>query len=795
MATVACNSCLKFFSSKSYAELHSSTETSVSDSLKHIIVTFPEIGSNPYGKLSKQALVNKLKGSLPGEYGNDLDWHDLSPKQRSFRSIFFPLYSLFKYEGNISPVTFEGDISGVTGLDDNWWSNFSVVVLCQSIYWQTKNTRNHVTIGTVNGDVDSFNKSLRSKAVTWYTHVLAKEFPLSPNQAELDAYISVITGEPWISYHQKQLVDGTWKNPEWELFHHWVKLSALGASDAKISDTMDKMQKAGLTIPDSVSARSWRNYITPWMNPDRIDHFDVDSEARGPELAAVYYPDQRGYPANIPEGNSSEFMANGQPGSKYWHSTGGSCFTGDTLVLMADHTSKPISKIRSGDKVMSTIGSRTVAFVSKPLRLGRTLYSVNGCSFKFTETHPFVNPKYLKSTTVTATTEAYVLAINPHRLAIKIPTMAWCGCDTLNVGCILCGPGYTTKVERLDEYRSTEEEESTVMYDLILEPDETGHFEYFVGGATKFLVASEIPQLSSPTPFTLSATNAILLAVDESCAKIRQTFGHYGPLKFREEIYRFITLFTFHSRPKWNVSESDTCGKEITSLNFPSAMQDLMKIFSEGENEYDFVAGELFEVLLEKHGEELHQLIRLGYRVFPDDRKCGILALTLFDFNYSHLVQYSECTNRLDEKLTIHVTVEKHKSILQPLEEYASTVHTHHFDSIIYVDMTNHSDMQEIEVKFEFFGQNKTKLFTAVQYIPLKPQSPYCRFETTAWRHKHKEVVGTFSFDMRIISEEACEYEKEAGKNWTDGKALAYGETLGKSFGQFINDACDKMPE
>ena len=785
MATVACNVCLEFFSSKNYAKRNSSTETSVSDSLKHAIVTCPEIGSNPYGKLSKKAFVSKLKGRLPGEHSKA--WYDPSPK-RSFRSIFFSSYS---------PVKYEGDISGVTGLDDNWWSNFSVAVLCQSIYWQTKDTRDHVSIEEVNGDVDSFNKSLRSKAVTWYTHILAKEFPLSPNQAELDAYISVITGEPWISYHQKQLVDGTWKNPEWHLFHHWVKLSALGASDDKISDTMDKMRKAGLTIPDSVSAGSWRNYITPWMNPDRVDHVDVDSEARSPELATAYIPVPGSqFPAVMHEDNSHEFMANGQPGSKYWHSTGGSCFTGDTLVLMADHTSKTIREIRSGDKVMSTIGSRTVAFVSKPLRLGRTLYSINGCSFKFTETHPFINPKYLESTTVT--TQPYVLAINPHRLAIKIPTMAWCGCDALKVGSILHGPGYTTKVERLDEYTSTEEEESTVMYDLILEPDDTGRFEYFVGGNNKFLVASEIPQLSSPTPFTLSATNAILLAVNKSHAKIKNKFEHCGSMKFREEIYRFVTLFTFHSRPKWNVPnapESKASSKDFTLLKFPSTMQDLMKIFLEGENEYDFVAGELFEVLLEKHGEELHQLIRLGYRVFPDDYKCGILAFSLFDLKYSHLAQYSECTNRLEEKLTIHVTVEKHNSIIQPIEEYASTVHTHHFDSIIYMDMTNHGDMHEIEVKFEFFGKKKTKLFTAVQYIQLKPESPYCRYETTAWRHKHTEVVGTFSFDMRMISAKACEYEKEAGKSWTDEKALAYGETLGESFGQFINDACDEMPK
>ena len=83
---------------------------------------------------------------------------------RPFSSLFFPSYSSVRYEGNISAVT---------GHDDNWCPNFSVAVLCQSIYWQTMLTRGAVNKSVVDQDVDSFNSTMRSKAVGFYTHVLA----------------------------------------------------------------------------------------------------------------------------------------------------------------------------------------------------------------------------------------------------------------------------------------------------------------------------------------------------------------------------------------------------------------------------------------------------------------------------------------------------------------------------------------------------------------------------------------------------------------------------------------------
>ena len=309
MTTGICTICLDSFSkdlkfrdkNKAIkAEIGVSTHhLRVSDSTKRLIATHPNISTNPYGKICKSSFISKLKNRIPGSYK---DIRPYSPQSHSFRGLFFPLYSFARYEG---------DISAVTGLDDNWWSNFSVAVLCQSIYWQTKSTRGAVNKTVVDQDVDSFNSTMRSKAVAFYTHVLAKELPLSPNQSTLNEYISVITDPVWIQYHLKQYNDGTWNNKEWCIFHHWVKLSALGASDKKLNDVISKIS-ATLPIPPVVSANSWRNYITPWMNPDRVDHIDIDNEARSKELATKVNinptPMTPSLPVRIKEGYSRDFM-------------------------------------------------------------------------------------------------------------------------------------------------------------------------------------------------------------------------------------------------------------------------------------------------------------------------------------------------------------------------------------------------------------------------------------------------------------------------------------------------------
>ena len=784
MTTGICTICLDSFSKDLkfqeknkaiVAEMGVSVYLTVSDSTKKLVATHPNISTNPYGKICKSSFISKLKNKLPGSYKEITPYN---PPSHSFRSLFFPFPSFARYEG---------DISAVTGLGDNWWSNFSVAVLCQSIYWQTKSTRGKVNKSAVDQDVDSFNRTMRSKAVAFYTHILAKELPLSPDQSALNEYISVITDPVWIQYHLKQYNDGTWKNMEWCIFHHWVKLSALGASDNQINGVISKIS-ATLPIPPVVSANSWKNYITPWMNPDRVDHIDIDNEARSKELATKVNINPSGgpmtpsLPVRIKEGYSKDFM-NG-PGKKYRKSSrhgGGSCFTGNTMVLMADGTSRPISTIKCGDTVMSKYGSRTVAFVSKPLRLNRSLYSINGHSFKFTETHPFVNPDHCKKNKI----EPYALAVNPHRLATAIPFMAWVGYRDLRVGSYLCGPNRShVEVSKLEEFPcTTENEKLLTMFDLILQPDDTGYFEYYVGQEGNwFLIASEIPPLFVANPTFPSTTNAILIAVKIAHEKGKGDLKNADKRSSRLKIFTIFTN-THDSRHQWAIPKVST----LDQANTATSTLQWQDLFLE-ENEYNFVAGQLCEAIIEEHGEELHHSICLGYRRFVNCPQAEVTALSLFDFNYNHLARPIERGVGLQDKLTVHITIDSYNVFIHPIEESTNIFHSHSFNHIVYLDMANLcTDLCEFEIKFDFYAGEK-KLFYTIQHIQNRPLQPYHYLKPIVQKCHSKEEIGTFSFDMRVMTKADAQGEQEESKLWTKEKSFAYGAILGKSLGELIGE-------
>ena len=83
---------------------------------------------------------------------------------------------------------------------------------------------------------------------------------------------------------------------------------------------------------------------------------------------------------------------------------GFSCFTGNTLVLMADGSRKPISKVRVGDKVRGQKGSvNRVIGIERP-KLGiRKLYGFNGKPGFVTAEHPFMTSSGWKSIDPAAT--------------------------------------------------------------------------------------------------------------------------------------------------------------------------------------------------------------------------------------------------------------------------------------------------------------------------------------------------------------------------------------------------------
>ncbi len=155
------------------------------------------------------------------------------------------------------------------------------------------------------------------------------------------------------------------------------------------------------------------------------------------------------------------------------------CFTGNTLVTMADGSRKPIAHVTVGDRVLGKDGTfNRVAEIDMP-RLGdRRLYALNDNAPFITHEHPLL-------------TERGWAAINPVATAHENPSLP---VETLMVGdtlyrlaaarvpALATGPAEAVEVEltteRLDSIAPHRADPAIRLYNLLLEQDHT----YFANG-------------------------------------------------------------------------------------------------------------------------------------------------------------------------------------------------------------------------------------------------------------------------------------------------------------------------
>ncbi|WP_158595963.1 Hint domain-containing protein [Oleomonas cavernae] len=97
-----------------------------------------------------------------------------------------------------------------------------------------------------------------------------------------------------------------------------------------------------------------------------------------------------------------------------------SCFSGETEITLADGSTKPISAIRTGDRVKSQKGTSQVIAIERPTLGGRLLYGLNGGPGFFTAEHPFMDAGGWVSVDPGATAEE-----NPAVFVTKMKVGDW----------------------------------------------------------------------------------------------------------------------------------------------------------------------------------------------------------------------------------------------------------------------------------------------------------------------------------------------------------------------------------
>ncbi|XP_070574543.1 uncharacterized protein [Ptychodera flava] len=479
------------------------------DPLYKLITNIPDFYTNPVGSVARAALVSKMAGSTPGRHTEP--WP--MPDGKSFRQIFFPRYWNAPYTDNIASVM---------GLPDPFWSDFSVAVLCQSMYYQTSDIRQQLVNERISINVDDFNNTLRGNMLKWYTYVIFHDFmKFSGDRLHAkNVYISQIDNEYWITYKMTQYTEGTWDNPDWELYHHWVKLSALGATNGEIDQVINSLKAKGLHVPDDVGPNSWHRYMV-WYRPDHISHNDIDNSAIPGELERVCTPVMgSSMPSCMNEENCYEFTANSQPGSPYRELPSSSCVSSDTKILMNDDSVREIKLIKPGDIVKTPSGPRKVLIVSTPYRGDRVLYGFNGHNFYFTSGHPFANGER-----GTSFSQPKYLSISPLQLIHNVPIIGYVGIGTLKVGSKLLDV-HMHSVQVNSVQVNAPDDRDELLFDLILEPhEESGTFEYIAGDERAlFVIASELPIMKVKTDVEVLAFDVITKMIEYSSSDLERLF-------------------------------------------------------------------------------------------------------------------------------------------------------------------------------------------------------------------------------------------------------------------------------
>ena len=741
--------------------------------LNDTVAFCPEF-TNPCGKVARDAIVSKLKLSTPGRHTEAFNKNG-----EPFVDIFFPNHQAAKYSNNVTQV--------VTSLSDSWWSDFSIVVLCQSMYYQTSDLRSQLLIDTINSTVYDNNNKFQSKSFDWYVYVFGQQtHGYEKSSAMCKDYLSVLNSSNWIELHKAKYSQGQWVNPEWKIFHHCVKLTSLGATVNEINSWLTTCEENGLYIPDTVGVNKWKSYLV-WLNPIELNHEDIDQEAREGELV----PKSVGSMVPLGEENSFEFTAIGQPGNKYRSTGGGCCFTKDTKILMHDDSLKNISEIQIDDYVKTRSGNSRILFVSKTPKKDRIIYSINGFPFRFTDTQPFINYPAEESTV-----KPYYVTVRPDRLQMFCPTLGWEGIAKLSKDSVLInGATLTPQTIESIETHQPDPDTSDILYDLIVTPNGEGRFEYFAGcNASLLLVASEISSMEGATDSTLEAILTFLKIVKSTLIPLRQLFRQFIPL---DELLACLMLtnrvtkdqmFNYCSASK-QISHLGPEDKPLEKNQLLKLILQLLPTILNPQDDLELIFGcRLFECLNFHHLRELEHFFLLQWRQKPSSKTATHFAITIFLFSIDSPTLAQAPIDKVT-KLIFRLR-HKHDKMLKrsmfPLEKDSNCFQTA-FYQCIYLGK---EWLEDLNAKFSLeltlhSDESENHLYKGImENISLSEAN---NRENIQMFDYEKNPVGRVSLDWRHLTEEAVQLEKESFAIGQKTNNLELTESISEYFSSHLS--------
>ena len=402
---------------------------------------------------------------------HDWSWRD----KEAYRTIFPGL------QKTVSPNQF--DIEGMK--DSIFRGEGSYGLLAKCFYNALSDYAGKLNDGKFYAAIASLNSSFNDNAAHLYAEYFRHAYSISPSHEYVVQYRSLLLSKAYRMLKRGQLASGSWPNPDMEIFNHFVKLLACGASTAEVDSTFTDLTTGDYAVDSGAfpsMGHGWKSY-RGWLTSDYLDWGDLNARNLGDEFLTP--PRYTSFVRLV------ALFANW---FDYWKPSGGSCFSADTFVVLADGGTRKISEIQKGNQVLSRVfregkevtSVAKVAFVSKPKRSQRMLYSYRDAPrIKFTDTHPLVVEYKSKGQS-----QIPILKFVDPGLASTL-NQSW-----------LSVPALQIPLDAVDRHHGRHSDPNEILYDLVFEPGTPSRGNVDLGPTTYIVadpngkmleVASEAP--------------------------------------------------------------------------------------------------------------------------------------------------------------------------------------------------------------------------------------------------------------------------------------------------------------
>lgn len=652
-------------------------------------------------------------------------------------------------------------------------------LLAQALYQAVPSVRNNLNYDGVTSAIANLNGIFAARSTDLYIYYLRKKY--HTERFDKEDYRKQLLDPYFRSSIAAKQASATWNNPSWEMYNHWVKFAACGAMQDDIVSVYNELTTQEPIIKLSgytdIVPEVWRQYSSWHVSPIDSNLLHADQTSASYETTEYQTYCRGGMAAScttIPCKVTHLYGADFVKSSPWYRKSGGSCFAAGTRVLMGDGTLRLIEDIQSGDEVRGGSNVRTVAFVSTPLRRGRSLYSINDCEVKFTETHPLASydPDL-------ASEELGWMAVSPAITATHIPTLKAHPYQKLDVDSRLLGYAedelYPIEVNSLIQYPAQSHDE--ILYDLVLVPNGSLLDQYIVGDEeTRFVVCSEIPSM---TMYPL-ATLSFLRMIETLTPGL-----HLSALELGIDAHHEHTVGTMKRSLPWIYQEVSRrvqlmeMNPILQAMDMDIDMEESMTLFQSEVGQYNGIVGEAVDILSGHLIDLLPGEIEMGWRIpAVEGQNNHYTAVAAYHVS---VPTFSDVT--IERGCRLEFTCDGLTASIQESDagELYQSGYLRHIAACAYFEGTNH---QIIKLNM----RDKVREWEGELHLPQYLKTTERIERQCILRNQASNENVTITLVVYGVSTEQYQEEQESYKTWDTARKSIYAIQFGEALGHIISE-------